>query len=355
LRNYPSINVGLAVALFLCASPAWPQTSKPDVQQPGAISGTIVDDTGAAVAGAKVALSHDGISPRSEVLSREDGQFLFARVSSGPYRLIVSASGFADQTLSGVLGSGEVSSLPPIRLTLAFGAAAVDVTSTRVEQAQRQIEEQEQQRLFGVLPNFYVSYIPDAVPLTASQKFELSWKSRLDPVGFGVVGIVAGIQQARNVHSGFGDGAEGYGRRYAAAYANGLTRSLITQVLLPSVFKQDPRYFYKGTGSTKSRIGYAMSRAVVKKGDNGHWQPNYSGILGSLASGGLSNLYYPAEDHKGVRLTVENAAIGIGGAALGHLAQEFLYKRLTTHSRKRGAAPAPAPAGARGTAPEGER
>jgi len=123
LRNYPSIHVGLAVAFFLCASPAWSQDSKPDAQQPGAISGTIVDDTGAAVAGAKVALSPDGISPRSEVLSREDGQFLFARVSSGPYRLIVSASGFADQTLSGVLGSGEVSSLPPIRLTLAFGAA----------------------------------------------------------------------------------------------------------------------------------------------------------------------------------------------------------------------------------------
>jgi hypothetical protein len=245
----------------------------------------------------------------------------------------VSASGFAEQTLSGVLDSGDVSSLPPIRLTLAFGAVAVDVTSTRVELAQRQIKEQEQQRLFGVLPNFFVTYNPDAVPLTARQKFELSWKSRLDPVRFGVVGIVAGVQQARNVHSGFGDGAEGYARRYAAAYGNGLTRSLITQVLLPSLFKQDPRYFYKGTGSTTSRIGYAISRAVIKKGDNGCWQPNYSGILGSLASGGLSNLYYPAEDRKGVRLTFENAAIGIGSAAVGHLAQEFLFRKLTSHSR----------------------
>jgi hypothetical protein len=256
LRNDHSINFGLAVALFLCASPAWSQASEPAAQEP--------------------------------IVSGQDGQF----------------------TIS------------------------VDVTATRAEIAQRQIKEQEQQRLFGVLPNFYVSYIPDAVPLNTRQKFELSWKSRFDPVRFGVTGIVAGIQQVRNLHSGFGDGAEGYAKRYAAGYADGLTRSLISQVLLPSLFKQDPRYFYKGTGSTKSRIGYAISRAVIKKGDNGHWQPNYSGILGSLASGGLSNLYYPAEDRKGVRLTFENAAIGLGGAAAGHLAQEFLYRRLTTHSRQ---------------------
>jgi hypothetical protein len=156
----------------------------------------------------------------------------------------------------------------------------------------------------------------------------------LDPVQFGVVGLIAGVQQVRNDYSAFGPGAGGYARRYAAAYGNVLTRSMITRVVLPSVLKQDPRYFYKGTGSTKSRIGYAISRAVIRKGDNGHWQPNYSEILGGLASGVLSNLYYPAQDRKGVRLTFENAAGGIGGDAVGYLAQEFLYRRLTTHARK---------------------
>jgi hypothetical protein len=214
-------------------------------------------------------------------------------------------------------------------------SVSVDVTATRVEQAEQQIKEQEKQRLFGVLPNFFVSYIPDAIPLTTRQKFQLSWKSRLDPVQFGVVGIVAGVQQARNDYSGFGDGAEGYAKRYAAAYGNVLTRSLITQVVLPSVFKQDPRYFYKGTGSTTSRVAYAVSRTVIKKGDNGRWQPNYSGILGSLASGAISNLYYPSEDRKGTRLMFENTAIGLGGAAVGHLAQEFLFKRLTSHARNK--------------------
>jgi hypothetical protein len=330
-----SIAFALAVAIQLCASPAWSQISKPEPQQSaGTMNGMIVDDTGAAIGGAKVTLSHEGISPGTDVLSREDGQFFFSNVSSGPYRLTVSAPGFADQTVSGVLNSGEVSSLPPIRLTLAVGAVAVDVTSTRIEQAQRQIEEQEQQRLLGVLPNFFVTYDPDALPLTAKQKFELFWKSRLDPVQFGVVALTAGVQQARNDYSAFGLGAGGYAKRYAAAYGNVLTRGVITRVVLPSLLKQDPRYFYKGTGSTKSRIGYAISRAVMRKGDNGHWQPNYSEIFGSLASGGLSNLYYPAQDRKGVRLTFENIAIGIGGDAVGHLAQEFLLRKLTPHAHK---------------------
>ena len=348
MKSCVSTNFGLSVALVLCAAPAWAQAPQQEAQPPGAISGRVMDDTGAVVAGVKVLLWHEAISSRSEVVSGETGQFFFANVPPGPYRLTVSAPGFAEQTLSGVLGSGEAASLAPIRLTLAFGALAVDVTSTRVELAQRQIEQQEQQRLFGVLPNFYVSYIPDAAPLNTRQKFELSWKSRLDPVRFAVAGMVAGIQHARDVHPGFGDGVEGYAKRYAANYANGMTRSLITQVLLPSLFKQDPRYFYKGTGSTKSRIGYAVSRAVVKKGDNGRWQPNYSGVLGSLASGAISNLYYPAEERKGVQLTLENTALGLGGAALGHLAQEFLFKRLTSRGKS-------APGGARSVPPNAER
>jgi Carboxypeptidase regulatory-like domain len=334
-----STTFGLAVALHLCASPAWSQISMPEAQQSaGMVNGTIVDDTGAAIAGAKVTLSDEGISPGTDVLSGEDGRFFFSKVSSGPYRLTVSAPGFAEQTVSGVLNFGEVASLPPIRLSLAFGAVT-DVTSTRIEQAERQVKEQEQQRLLGVLPNFFVTYNPDALPLTAKQKFELSWKSRLDPIQFGVVGLTAGVQQVRNDYSAFGPGAGGYARRYAAAYGNVLTRSMITRVVLPSLLKQDPRYFYKGTGSTKSRIGYAISRAVIGKGDNGHWQPNYSEILGGLASGVLSNLYYPAQDRKGVRLTFENAAIGIGGDAVGYLAQEFLYRKLTTHARKTDGSP----------------
>ena len=96
-------------------------------------------------------------------------------------------------------------------------------------------------------------------------------------------------------------------KRYGAGYADIVTGTFIGSAILPSLLKQDPRYFYKGTGSTRSRILYAIANSVICKGDNGRWQANYSSILGSLAAGGISNLYYPAQDRNGAGLTFENA------------------------------------------------
>ncbi len=104
---------------------------------------------------------------------------------------------------------------------------------------------------------------------------------------------------------------------------------MIGGAILPSLFKQDPRYFYKGTGTIRSRAMYAIANAVICKGDNGRWQPNYSGILGGLAAGGISNLYYPASDRSGVELTFENALIGTAEGAVQNLFQEFVVRRLT--------------------------
>src|SRR4029077_10209307 len=146
---------------------------------------------------------------------------------------------------------------------------------------------------------------PDAAPLSSKQKFELAWKSTVDPITFGVTGAIAGIEQAENRFSGYGQGAEGYGKRFGASYADLVTSTYIGGAILPSLLKQDPRYFYKGTGGKRSRILYALANSVICKGDNGHWQANYSGILGSLAAGGISNLYYPAKDRNGAGLTFE--------------------------------------------------
>jgi hypothetical protein len=326
---------GLLIGLVLCASPARPQPAAPRaLPLPGLVSGSVVDQTGAAIAGAMVSLRHDGSPAGVDVVSSADGRFSCPNVPAGPFRLSVSAPGFANQTLSGVLEPGGVLNLPPVRLTLTIGNVDVDVTVTRVELAEQQLKEQTQQRLLGVLPNFRVSYRADAVPLTGQQKFKLSWKSVTDPTRFVGAAVVAGIQQARNDFSGFGRGPDGYARRYAAFYGTAFTATMVSNALLPTLFKQDPRYFYKGTGSTASRVGYALSRAFVRKADNGRWQPDYSRILGSLASGALSNLYYPAEDRRSARLTFENTTIGIGGAAAGNLFQEFLFKKLTTRPRR---------------------
>jgi hypothetical protein len=302
----------------------------------GTIVGVIADETGAPLAAATVTLAAG--ARRIEVATDSRGGFSLRNVPEGPFTVTVAAHGFAGQTLSGAVTAGGVGNLGEIRLRIAVSATSVEVTPTVTEIAEQQIAEQEQQRVFAVVPNFYLSFIPDAAPLNPRQKLQLSWKMRTDPMQFAFTAVVAGVQQARGDYSGFGDGVSGYAKRYAAAYATGFTSTLMTRAVMPAVFRQDPRYFYKGTGSTRSRVGYALSRSVVRKGDNGRWQPNYSGILGSLAAGAISNFYYPEEDRRGVRLTLQNTALGLAGGAVGHVMQEFLYARFTSRRhQQRGA------------------
>lgn len=293
----------------------------------------MIDPTGIGVAGAQLSLTHEG-RPAQETLAGDDGQFSFTDVPPGPFRLTVSADGFSMQTSSGNLSPGESCVMPRITLPLATNVTQVHVELSTVEIAQEQIEEQEKQRLFGVIPNFYVTYVPNAAPLTPRQKFQLAWKSTIDPVSFGVTGVIAGVQQATNQFGGYGQGAAGYGRRYGAAYGDLVTGTFIGGAILPSLLKQDPRYFYKGTGSVHSRLLYAIANSVICKGDNGRWQPNYSGIAGSLASGGISNLYYPENDKADAALTFENALIGIGETAAVNILQEFVMRRLTPNALK---------------------
>ena len=268
-------------------------------------------------------------SLKQEVLSGADGQFSFAHAVPGSFQLTITSAGFATQTASGTLHSGEIYVAPPMALAVATTVAEIDVGVSQTEVAEEQIKVEEKQRVLGVLPNFYVSYIPDAVSLTAKQKFKLAWKTVVDPVTLVFVGGVAGVEQAENDFRGYGQGAQGYGKRFGATYADTVAGTYIGAAILPSLLKQDPRYFYKGTGSKPSRILYAMANSVICKGDNGRWQTNYSNILGSLAAGGISNLYYPAQNRGGVELTFESAAIGIGATAVANLFQEFFIRKLT--------------------------
>jgi hypothetical protein len=217
-------------------------------------------------------------------------------------------------------------------LAVATALTEVQVGLSSTEVAQEQVQDEEKQRVLGFVPNFYVTYAPNPAPLTSKQKFALAWKTSVDPVSFALIGVIAGIQQAQDSFSGYGQGAEGYGKRYGASYADFVSGTFIGSAILPSLLKQDPRYFYKGTGTKKSRILYALAFSVACKGDNGKWQPNYSSILGNLAAGGISNLYYPAKDRDGVGLTFESGAIGIGATAGANLIQEFLIRKLTPNA-----------------------
>jgi hypothetical protein len=219
--------------------------------------------------------------------------------------------------------------VPQITLTVASNVTRVKVTLPTEEIAEAQMKAEERQRVLGVVPNFYVTYIPNAAPLNPRQKFHLAWRSLIDPFTFGVTAGIAGIQQADDQFNGYGQGAEGYFKRYGAAFADQTTGTFIAGAILPSVLKQDPRYFFKGTGTVRSRIGYAIANAVICKGDNGRWQPNYSNVLGNLAAGGLSNLYYPKGDRSGIGLTFANMLVELGGDAATNLLEEFVVPKVT--------------------------
>jgi len=202
-------------------------------------------------------------------------------------------------------------------------APATPSEQSQREKAEQQLKAQEKQRVLGVVPSFNVSYLNDAASLTRTQKIRLAFRSSVDPVTFGVALVVAGYHEADNDQSGFPWGAKGYGERAGAAYLDTFSSNMIGNGILPALLHQDPRYFRLGHGSKTHRVLYAAAMAVVCKHDNtGKWEPNYSNIAGNIASGALSNLYYPG-NNSGVGLTISNGMIVTAEGAFGAMFQEF--------------------------------
>lgn len=304
----------------------------------GSIHGIVAGSEGAVYEGVHVTLSETAPNgaalPERTGATGSDGQFTFTGVPAGAFKLTISSEGFATKTVTGALGAGQSFDVHEIVLPMAGASTEVKVSASTVEIAEEQLHLEEQQRVLGVIPNFYVTYNHNAAPLTAGQKYQLAWRTSIDPFTFGLSAAFAGVEQAENTYPGYGQGAQGYAKRFGANYADNAIETVVGGAVLPALFKQDPRYFYKGTGTVRQRVLYALATAVICKGDNGHWQFNYSGILGSLAAGGISNLYYPASDRDGAELTFENAGIGIAGSAVGNLFQEFVIKKLTPKAER---------------------
>ncbi len=310
--------------------PAGAGAASSDEEATARISGTVLDTNGAVIPGAQLRLaSRAGTVDRSQ-FSGSNGEFDFARLPAGIYKVTVTGEGMGTYVSPDIaLLAGDQHLLSQVALPISAAITEVRVSGDRNEIAEEQVRVAVSQRVLGIVPNFYSTYDWNAPPMGAKQKFELSFRAVTDPVAFVEIGAVAGIEQMTNTFPGFGSGAAGYGKRYGAAYANHFIGTMLSSAVFPSLLHQDPRYFYKGSGSRTSRAFYAIAAAVVCRGDNGRMQPNYSHILGGIAVGGISNLYYPAGS-RGGSLIMLNALIGTVGQAGDNLLREFVLRRFTT-------------------------
>jgi hypothetical protein len=308
------------------------QISAPD-PQPGKLSGTVTDVNDDIVPGANVILQSSAAGERRLMMSGDNGSFTFEDLRPGvPYHVTISAVGFVTWTSPDIIvGPGQVQFLTGSKLEIAGEATSVTVYATSEQPAEEQVKLEERQRAFGFIPNFYVAYDHDAAPLTAKLKFQLALKASTDPVIFAAVAFTAGTEQAAGTPD-YGQGAKGYGQRMGALYANGFTDIMVGEAILPSLLHQDPRYFYQGNGTKRSRVFHAVSSALFAKGDNGKWEPNYSNIGGDLAAGAVSNLYYP-QSNRGAGIVFENALIATGGRMASGLLQEFVLRRFTSNAK----------------------
>jgi len=220
-------------------------------------------------------------------------------------------------------------------------AAAIPPATTQKTQSQQQhdqaaedLKKEEKQRILGVMPDFNMIDNADAPPLSPKQKFHLMWKSSTDPFIFLTASINAGIGQAKDSNPGYGQGAQGYFKRFGASYTDTFSGNFWGNAVLPIVLHEDPRYFRKGTGSVGSRMLHAALSTVWCRRDDGTWGPNYANVSGNIIAGAISNAYYPAED-RGAGLVFTNALTVTGEGAIGaqliefwpDISRRFLHKR----------------------------
>jgi hypothetical protein len=301
--------------------------------QRGSISGSVTDVDGLTIPEAIVTDSEPVPNESRTVTADGTGFFELKNLDpSVPHKIVVHAKGFSDWTSAPItITPGQRLELTDIKLRIAVvetTVAAVTMEQIAIEQA----KSAEKQRVFGIIPNFYVSYEKNPVPLTKKLKYELAFKAGTDVASIAGDLFIAGINQAAD-YPDYQQGAKGYGQRFGAAYADSFSNIMVGGGVLPSLLHQDPRYFYQGTGTKKSRVLHALSSPFICKGDNGRNQINYSSMGGDLVASSLANLYYP-ESNRGPGLVFTTLLVNSGGRMANAMIQEFLLRKFTSHSDK---------------------
>jgi len=324
----------LFLVVIAIAAPLVAQDADAPKPAAGHITGTVTDVNGDTLSGAAVVLQGPTLKDPLKVLSDDNGSFEFKQLDPGTYRVTITAQDFSDWSSPDfALNPSQYLILTDCKLRVAEVTSSVNVVYRPEEVATEQVKIEETQRVLGIIPNFYVVYDPNPAPLTTRLKFHLAFRTSSDVFTVLGVGALAGINQAGDTPN-YVQGAKGYGERFGAVAADGFSDIMIGGAILPSLLRQDPRYYYKGTGTNKSRALHALSSPFVCRGDNGRLQPNYSSLGGDLASSALSNLYYPPSN-LGTGLVFQNVFLTTGERMLSSLVQEFVLNRITPRQKFR--------------------
>jgi len=305
--------------------PNQPQSPLPPLR--GSIVSTVTDVNDDPVLGATVVLQGPIASDRRTVATNDNGFFEIRDVEPGiPYHVAISATGFADWTSPVFsLDAGQYKILDVSKLRIEEVQTTVTVSPESFEEiARQQVKIEEKQRGFGIIPNFFQVYGPNLAPLSAKLKFSLAFRFATDPFSVARVAMLAGLGQATKTPN-YVQGVKGFSERFSANYVNSFTQIMIGGAVLPSLLHQDPRYFYQGTGTKKSRAVHAISNLFITKGDNGHSQPNYSSLGGDLASAAISTFYYP-ESNRDAALFFQNFAVNSAAHMAFRLLEEFVFR-----------------------------
>jgi hypothetical protein len=329
LTMLPAVCLAQQTPPFAPTAPAATPSLDPPAAPLASVAGAITYSDGSVAEGVAVTLTAAN-GTTLQATTGADGSFLILTVPPGAFTISVHTEGFQPDSVTGTATPGSTTQLAPIALRVARLVTTVNAISQQQE-AELEVRAEEQQRILGAIPNFFVSYTPHPVPLSAGQKFHLSFRTLIDPATIGVAAAIAAGQQADNSYPGFGQGAAGYFRRFGASYGGSVTGIMLGGAILPSIFHQDPRYFYQGSGSTLSRAGSVLKQTFEQRGDNGNWQFAWSNTLGGVGSALISNTYYPNQKDKWATLTGENLGLSILGNAISNALEEFVFNRITTH------------------------
>jgi len=182
---------------------------------------------------------------------------------------------------------------------------------------------QQTKRILWIIPNFRsVSANTHLPPLSFKEKFWMATQDSFDYSAFIYAGIFAGTAMAGKSEPSFGQGAAGYGNYFAHTFADDTVENYMVEAIVPSLTKEDPRYYTLGRGGVLKRSGYALSRLFITRTDSGKKTVNLSEVVGAGAASGIGNTYYPADQNQFVK-TYQHWISQIAQDGVGNLFKEF--------------------------------